>query len=375
MSTVTAPVTVTPGASSQLVLPTYGASLATLVLDNLSTYLLAVTCGSNTTYQSPLVEAKYDLSGNQAPIQITAIALAGDTTTDGVVAPTWYGPGELPAGVWPIALSGPAEVAAATAAALLENGVPNVSIIKREVFEVTFGPGVQNQYDLTDYSMIYVVFATSGDGNPTIINYGWNVIGPPPLDVQQQSWFDTYSDARNPTSTHVETLLLKSRGAEFFLQNASDSDIVVSIYGSNQVIDDDILTPWQGSQPQNYTTGSVAMIGNQAFEIVTASPGPGGRFQPPSPSGLVSLTFRAATTSSATPPKGRFELHTISGDGVTTVAAVLADTSEMHADPVNPLFNVCYKQAVLPRTPFQLFYISGAAGTFTGQVFIVGNRG
>lgn len=147
---IDAPVPITPGVAAQVIPPTtFG--VGDLILDNLSTYLLAVTVGPDTFYQSPLVEAKYQVGNAQGqPVQINPIALPGDTSTAGVVAPTWWD--AAPPGQWPIALAGAAEVAAATAAALLASGVPNVLL--QSFVGSTFGA----DFDVSTFSQITVSF-------------------------------------------------------------------------------------------------------------------------------------------------------------------------------------------------------------------------
>jgi hypothetical protein len=120
--------TITPGQQLNLSLPQGGNQYASLVLDNLSTFLLQIGIGARTYWHAPLVENAYDLVGmGGQPVTVGAFQLAPDTSASGTLAPTWYGGDDLPPSRnWPIALSGPAEVAAATASALLASGIPNV---------------------------------------------------------------------------------------------------------------------------------------------------------------------------------------------------------------------------------------------------------
>lgn len=126
MSTITGPYTIAAGGQVSMPQPQAGGQLSQLILDNLSTYILIVNIGASVYFQAPLVEQAYNIIDTTQPINVSSIVQPGDTTASGQLAPTWHAIGEEQQGSWPIALSGPAEVAAATAAALLEGGVPNV---------------------------------------------------------------------------------------------------------------------------------------------------------------------------------------------------------------------------------------------------------
>lgn len=156
MSVIGPPVTISPTQPAILNPPQNGAGqFALCVVDNLSGYLLQVQVGAEAYYQAPLVEMAYPvISSNGAPIRVSAILLPGDTETSGVLAPTWYLAGETtPSNNWPIALSGPAEVAAATAAAIFTLGVPNVLREDEVIAAVTLPPGQTSaSYPISRYS-------------------------------------------------------------------------------------------------------------------------------------------------------------------------------------------------------------------------------
>lgn len=138
MSTVTGPYTIAAGGQVVIPQPQAGGQLSQLILDNLSTYILTVTIGASVFFQAPLVEQAYNIIDTTQPVTVGSIVQPGDTSASGQLAPTWHAIGEEQSGNWPIALSGPAEVAAATAAALLAQGVPNV--ITEKVIYTGVGP-------------------------------------------------------------------------------------------------------------------------------------------------------------------------------------------------------------------------------------------
>lgn len=162
MSTITAPQPISPTQPCSINQPV-SAGLESVTIDNLSSYLLEVSIGANVFFQSPITEMLYDISHTTQPVNITATALPDDPGIAGVIAPTWYNAGETPDGNWPVALAGPAEVAAATAAALLAQGVPNV-LRSTTVFQSFAFTGTTPNLDISEQASVQITLGTFGTG-------------------------------------------------------------------------------------------------------------------------------------------------------------------------------------------------------------------
>lgn len=170
-ATAGAPITITPDRQTNVpLLP----NQSSLVLDNLSTFALQVTVGASVRWQAPLVEDSYDLGANASQVSVLPFLMPGDTATSGQITPTYYDTAP-PARAWPVALSGPAEVAAATAAAILQTGVP--SVFQSTILEAlaTLTPGaVSGIYDVHSYASIeFALQDPSGIGNPVCVSLSW----------------------------------------------------------------------------------------------------------------------------------------------------------------------------------------------------------
>jgi hypothetical protein len=105
VSTTTGPVALTSGQTSQVPFPASGV-YTTVVVSNLSPFLLRLQLGGNDYWHLPWTAAKYPIVGTQAPILMEAQQVSGTFpagSTQSVTA-TWYNQGEDVAGVFPISL-------------------------------------------------------------------------------------------------------------------------------------------------------------------------------------------------------------------------------------------------------------------------------
>lgn len=215
MSTVTGPYTIAAGGQVSMPQPQAGGQLSQLILDNLSTYILIVNIGASVYFQAPLVEQAYNIIDTTQPINVSSIVQPGDNTTSGQLAPTWHAIGEEQQGSWPIALSGPAEVAAATAAALLEGGVPNVLTETRiGDFTIPFAAPI----DVHQYGSLTLLIGGIGAGRSVSYQFYADAAGTQPVG----------------TGDTVNADLIPVQGAYFSITGSTGVVPDVTIYGSNR---------------------------------------------------------------------------------------------------------------------------------------------
>jgi hypothetical protein len=255
VSTTTAAVTLTPTSQAVQLAQPQGLTSSAVVIDNLSTYLLTVRIGANVYYQAPLVQAKYDLTDQSgAPVVINPIVLAGDTSTTGTVAPTWYGFTSddqyiIATGRWPIALSGPAEVAAATAAALLAQGIPNV-FVQNQLLAPTLlpapGTGVGSS-SVASYASV-IVHLSSG-ATRTQVRVDWRAPG------IGNYWSSDFLFA--PSDAPNTTWMLPVVGATFTLNNTlTGAATTATVFGTNRQITKPIMLQLGDLIPRFFGVGS-----------------------------------------------------------------------------------------------------------------------
>lgn len=337
MSTITGPFTITPAAPVALTPPQNAQTLGLLVLDNLSGYLLQVQVGPDIRYQAPLVEDAYALLPSYgSTIQVAAIALTGDLETAGQIAPTWYNVGEAPpAASWPIALSGPAEVAAATAAALLAGGVPNV-FTQTLIYAGVIAPnGNSGDIDAHTYGSI-VVESPSG-----------------PVGGYVQ-WYDKSGIQLGRDygiTISAQGLTLPVRGYYFAVFNTSMSTpLTVNVYGTNR------LTP--GPSAAN------AIEGADLWLLASTLMAAGTVYQLAQQDSFVVFqgqTFASFTTSNAA-VTGRFEVTPLAVGPAGTAPVVVCDTTEMIAGSAGGKY--LSKMIALPVGGYSIaFHCLGTGGT------------
>lgn len=175
MPTVSPSSTITPGGTVNLAPPVGGAyGVAGVAIANISTYLLQVNVGAQSYYLPPFMEDFFPLEGNgQGPV-CTAVQLPGDTQTSGTISPTWYGRGEIrPSTRWPTAITSPASIAAETAAAIFNIGVPNVGIFKKlfQGFLGTAGTTINGTAGIALYSSVNVLLGNVNGTSPLVATY------------------------------------------------------------------------------------------------------------------------------------------------------------------------------------------------------------
>jgi hypothetical protein len=118
VSIVTAPITIVLGSSGVIEYPD-ATNLQTLLLTNLSPFLLVLVVNGNQTYLVPFAQTTYKLASTRQPIAYTASALAGAVisaaTSTGALLANWFFPTDsLPGNAFPVSLAANALVGANT---------------------------------------------------------------------------------------------------------------------------------------------------------------------------------------------------------------------------------------------------------------------
>jgi hypothetical protein len=260
-----AQVTILPGATVQLPPPNAGGiGLGALVLDNLSTFLLLVTIGPDTFYQAPLTENAYDYSNASQPAQVTALRLPGDIATSGTLAPAWYDSGSLPAqGKWPVALSGPASVAAATAAALLNSGVPPVIIQARLASSDPIAAGDFKTYDVSKYTSVQVGISRSNTGTAQV-GYAVNAGG---------LLLSTMGRWNKPAQTSDNVAWwFPTTDATLTISNPMAATVFVDVLASNRAVPGLIGGQGQPDIPREFFLPSQAVVGANDYYVPPNDP-------------------------------------------------------------------------------------------------------
>lgn len=330
MSTITGPFTIAAGGSVVMPQPQAGGQLSQLILDNLSTYILVVNIGASVYFQAPLVEQSYDIIDTTQPVMVSSIVQPGDNTTSGQLAPTWHAIGEEQRGSWPIALSGPAEVAAATAAALLESGIPNVLT---ETVLITRAPPGQ-VLDVSGYASVII--------EPSVqVIWQFQTYDGSPVGSQDS--------CNNPTVVPVIAPIL----------------VLVSVVGaSGATVIGSNRTPAQGratglgysSEGFLATTGNIAMVSGTNYQVPIVD---GAMFQGPA-----RVAFGISNISAAA---GLFSIFTFAGTQL-----VVEDTSQMHAGPGSASgTGYVYASMAIPANANQFWYQCRASGTFNVDIWAI----
>lgn len=351
MSVTTGPFTITPtgaGSTVQIPQPLAVGQASQLVLDNLTSYLLTVTIGPNSHFQAPLVEAAYDLAGtNNQPVIVSAIPQAGDLTTAGTLAPTWNFAGEEIKGQWPIALSGPAEIAAATAAALLNSGVPNVlteTLVASNVFVQHGQLSSSPLIDVHSYASLKLLSV----GAPTANYQGLYV-----------TWCDSFGDVLdseeisippdpNASQQNLPLITLPVRAAKLYLSNPWGTDALITIIGSNRAVAGMRCTAgaWGSDVPNDLQTGNTVMTAGTIYPLGwSAFTGP------------VWLDMLRASGAAGGELVAQYGNWSATGHGSSPAYIRLANTTELNSS------NALAKQIILPPVPVVLAFHCLAAGT------------
>lgn len=246
--------TITPAAPVQLSPPQSAYGSNTLVLDNLSGYLLQVNVGPDQFWHPPLVEDAYDVTtAPGVPVTVTAVALPGDTETSGTLAPTWYS--ELLSQMgkqYPIALSGPAEIAAA----IVASGLP---IVFTSTLIGTFTyRGAQLAIDVHRYGSLIIAPKTGGFAGS--VKYEWQV------DPTDLAYGEDILNQLRPVMLPVlgPTLLIEAGGTQPW---------TFDLFGTNQraPFPDHAFTLGYSNDGFVGNTGSIAMIAGTSYPINTVS--------------------------------------------------------------------------------------------------------
>jgi hypothetical protein len=170
MSLTTPPETVTVDQPLQIPYPT-NSPWESVVVSNLSGYLLEVQASGQTSWLEPFTAMLYSISGTHNPVVVTPQLLAGSSATSAPgqqVQATWYAPGESPQGTWPVSLTSEAITAGIAGAGLAgaSNGV-------QTLYTTSIAPGGQEtitpgeQFSLWNWGWSIVDY---GNPNPTAGN-------------------------------------------------------------------------------------------------------------------------------------------------------------------------------------------------------------
>lgn len=158
MTFVSDAVPLTPGVAAVIRPPTAPGELGAVVVQNLSPYYCRVNL-AGAYYSLPAYTADlYELGGAGTPITLTPTNPDNSSGLTANAVAVWYGPDELPdAAGYPASIPpNPAAVAAATAAALLAQGVPVAIRTKALAQSLTVNPYTGNRFDVTGYGTAVV---------------------------------------------------------------------------------------------------------------------------------------------------------------------------------------------------------------------------
>lgn len=164
MPVQTGPFTLAPGLQTQLASPQQQTA-QTVVIDNLSGYLLSISVNGALTWMPPYTENVFALGSSHQPIlvvpQVSGVAPAGSIAQ--TLVATWYSAGEaLPsASVWPMSLTAQA-ITAAIAGEVSVSGSLDV-LVSDVACDFTVGSSfVANVADLAkSYSTIVAVWVSA----------------------------------------------------------------------------------------------------------------------------------------------------------------------------------------------------------------------
>lgn len=115
MSQTSPPVTVAAGTALTISPPGGAVRFGSVVVDNLSPFVLSLQVSANQYWQAPWSSALYLLGETATPIQVIPSNVIGATLATGLgtqVQGTWYGLDEVPKGNWPVSLVANAQAAA-----------------------------------------------------------------------------------------------------------------------------------------------------------------------------------------------------------------------------------------------------------------------
>lgn len=369
MSTVTGPFAITPNTQLNLPQPTVAGAQESVVLDNLSTFLLQVSIGADLFYQSPLTEAKYDLSTTTQPIGINPIVTPGDLATTGEIAPTWYSVGETPPGQWPIALSGPAAVAAATAAALLTSGVPSVSVAKAiTLTNVTLGPAFScDLINVSGFASIIVtinfIYGVPQEYQFQLGTFGQFGVLLNAQFVEHMSLPDIYAQIPGGGQQYPQmSFELDTRGMTYLQISGTTtpggvlhpSYPNVSLVGTNRLASKPLRIINDESEHDSWFLGSTVFVAGTTYTLTQGKQGV--NMQGP-------VWISALVTGAIV--KGIFYVSFWEAGGLRQI--VLCDTAQFHAAG-SQVFQFV---AAMPGVPYALQFVPSTGGTASLQVDLI----
>lgn len=129
MSQVTGPFPLVAGQSVSVPMPS-SSPWESVVLSNLSPFLLQITGGAAVAWLQPFTENIFPSPASHQPLQIAAQLPAGtpaNSEAGSQLQATWYSPGETPQGAWPIPLLA-AAITAAIAGLTFTDGALNINV-------------------------------------------------------------------------------------------------------------------------------------------------------------------------------------------------------------------------------------------------------
>lgn len=130
MSQTTGPYPLVDGGSVQVAMPS-SAPWESVVLSNISPYLLQISGGAGTQWLTPWTENVYVSPASHNPFSVSAQLPAGTSPSaeaGSQLQATWYAPGETPQGAWPIPLIANALTAAIAGLNFDANGNLNINV-------------------------------------------------------------------------------------------------------------------------------------------------------------------------------------------------------------------------------------------------------
>jgi hypothetical protein len=197
MSQTTGPYPLTDGANVQVAMPS-AAPWESVVLSNLSPFLLSVQGGAGQLWLPPWTENVFPSPASHNPFTVSAQLPAGTTASSSAgsqLQATWYSPGETPSGAWPIPMIANAIEAAIAGlnftdgaldvnVSLIEGVVPVVPALTIINQTVTNGTGGQQ---LANVPAQRGITCLAGANNTGIIGIG-SSIASMPLGLDPGQW-------------------------------------------------------------------------------------------------------------------------------------------------------------------------------------------
>lgn len=354
MSRITPPQGLTLGATVNIAPPFGGSgSLATVVIQNLSGYLLQITIGADTYWLAPFEESKYPVNLSQGGgVDVTPQLLSGTVvaaTASSQVQATWYLPGESPDGTWPLSL--PANALTAQTV-FYEIGLSSTNANPALAGDLVPAGGTFS-YDVSLYASVVVglgVIAATAAQNMRLL---WQTaIGG--STIESDNWDQSVALPTSPPPIRANV-----KGPVLTIANDGGASVRVFVFASNRPLPGvaNLVNGGYGDVAQwDADNGGVAFIAGTTYPLGAAAstgvPDLGSLIQGPA----------YAEFFWAGPPRGLIQVAVNTRGGV--FAMDLADSVEAAADALAGALFI-RRMIALPRDNYYLQFncTTGGIGT------------